>query len=366
MFEIKEIYMLNNAFFNVVFYNTEPLNYIGNFIYKSIDHQNYKEYKYADIDVDKILYDVGLIDTLCCSVAPDLPDIEWEYQYVSARVRNYYKALINVASIGFKAGILKRVNIFYPFIRTTYIDNPSLHGSTIYTFITEIIYNDNQSILCVSEEIPDDFEATTSFKAANEYVEKLLFCIRYSSFITEKYKYHHTDEPNNTVFVVNYILSDFLGINLKFNIKNAKSRIVAVSDKCDFIESCDYKDSSCLTFAKSNSIVLLNNSTKNKKYDEFAYKSYDKFFSYVTFLDSQNTYLKYSIAPNCLSTQARFFADCLRKYINIQKKRLNIKPIKNIDAMNREHKQELIDETTKEIINVAAGAAGTFLSNYNQ
>ncbi|MDD6146465.1 MAG: hypothetical protein PUB43_05450 [Oscillospiraceae bacterium] len=346
--------MLNNAFFTVVLYSNNHTAYNPQTLFLSIDEKNYKNYKLTGINTELMLYDSRILDTLHFSGGSTIPDIEWEYEYVLQRIENYYKALIKSIENAIKNGVITRVNVFYPFIRSSYINDPSKHGSTIYTFFTEFIYSDRKSSFCISEEIPDDFYALRNTSSAVEYAKRALFNVRNSSFFISKYQYYFSEEDYNfsanhkNTVVVNYTLSHFIKINFNIDISKIPARIIMTSNKIDVIESCDYNDRFKMNLCKNNSVILLNSSA-DRSYDKFAYKSYKRTFECILLYSSIRIYLKQNNVKNCLSVEGIRVLTSVKKYLLSQSIKLGITLPTEVTNLAKKEKGNIILENAKDI-----------------
>lgn len=345
--------MLNNAFFTAVFYSDNQIAYNPNALFLSIDEKNYKDYMLTGINTELMLYDSRILDTLHFSSGSTIPDIEWEYEYVLQRIENYYKALIKSIEDAIKHGVITRVNVFYPFIRSSYINDPSKHGSTIYTFFTEFIYSDRKSSFCVSEEIPDDFYALRNTSSAVEYAKRTFFNVRNSTFFISKYQYYlskedyiFSTEHKNTI-VANYILSNFIKINFNIDMDNTPARIIMTSNQINVIESCDYNDRFEMNLCKNDSVILLN-STADRSYDKFAYKSYKRTFEYILLHCAIQIYLKQNNVKNCLSVEGILVLTSIKKYLFSQSTKLGITLPIEVTNLAKKEKNNFILENAKD------------------
>lgn len=346
--------MLNNAFYNIVFHNDKPIDYALPALMTSLDSKNSKYYKTFGVDTHNMLKELRTLDTLRLPCGKFSPDVDWEYEYVQQRTDNYYSALLNSVESGIKLGVITRINLFYPFIRCSYIGDASKHGSTIYTFFTEFICSDGKSVLCVSEEIPDKFYALRNIQAAIYYTKRTLNNVRHSSFFYSKYKYFLTAEDETyakdkkNLLIANYILSNFIKIN--FNIDSEKTcfRIIITSDKIDHIDSCDYNVNFKINLCKENSVILLNSSSK-KGYDKFAYSSYKRTFECIILLCAVETYLYQNHFRNCLSYGKKCILSDIKKYLLLSSRKMGIRLPAEFYALVKNERNEILLDTVKDI-----------------
>lgn len=346
--------MLNNAFFNILFHNDKPINFALPAFMTSLDSKNFKYYKSFGIDTHNMLKELRVLDTLRLACGKFPPDVDWENEYVQQRTENYYTALFNAVEKGIKLGVITRINLFYPFIRSSYVGNSSKHGSTIYTFFTEFICFDGKSVLCVSEEIPDTFNALTKIQVAVDYTKRALNNVRHSSFFYSKYKYFLTEKEEefakdkNNLVVVNYILSDFIRINFNIDSDNTCFRIIITSDKIDHIDSCDYNVNFKMNLCKENSVILLN-STSKKGYDKFAYSSYKRTFECIILLCSIETYLYQNRIRNCLSYGSKCILSDIKKYLLLSSSKMGIRLPAEFYSLVKNERNEILLDTVKDI-----------------
>ena len=350
--------MLNNAFFNIVFYNNKAIDYSPPALVSSLDIKNIKYYQTAGIDAYSMLKELRVLETLHFACGKFIPDIDWEFEYVQQRTENYYSALLNSVEKAIKLGLITRINIFYPFIRSAYVEDASKHGSTIYTFLTEFICFDGTSVFCVSEEIPDTIKDLNSIQSAVDYTKRVLNNVRHSSFFYSKYKYFLTknDEifakDKNNLFFVNYVLSNFIKINFNVDTEKNSFRIIITSYKINSIESCNYNTNFKMNLCKENSVILLNSPHKHG-YDKFAYSSYKRTFECVFLLCAVETFINMNRIRNCLSYGSKSILDNVKKYASITSQKMDIPLSAEFSSLVKNERKEILLETLKDILGKA-------------